>query len=236
MKRLFYGLIALAACWAVTAAPAFAQTSKIPAETSPEAGPNCDITGYKSFEITGQFQIPDGDPTGVTIGPILTPADGDIINDVIIDLRAQHTWIGDLIAVVTYDPDCDGPLAAVSTRILCRQRGTSAAAPGPCGTGTGFGCSGDLTCGGQLLFSDEATAEVAVGTCPTAIPPGCYKPTGGSLSIFRGLLKGGCWYLTVSDNASDDVGQVCQFSVHLRNQRPTPANSATWGNVKNIYR
>ena len=236
MKRLLNGVLLACACIALVSAPSFAQSVKIGEETGPEAGPNCDITGYKSFEIVGQFPIPDGVAAGITIGPVLTPADGDIINDVIIDLRVQHTWVGDLIATVSYDPDCGGPLAAVSSRFLCRQRGTSAASPPPCGTLAGFGCSGDLSCGGQLLFSDEALNELAVGSCPTAIPPGCYKPSGAGFSIFRGLPKGGCWYLTISDNALDDLGQVCQFSVHLRNQRPVPATNASWGVVKNIYR
>lgn len=240
MKRLLTAVLSVCACLVLFSVAAHAQ-SKPSNETGPEAGPNCDITGYKSFELVGTFPIPDasvdGEPGSVTIGPIITPPDGDIINDVVIDLRAAHTYVGDLIATVSYDPDCGGPLAPVSARFLCRQKGTNATPPAPCGPGALFGASSDLLCANQLLFSDEAVLEVANGVNPATVAPGCYKPTaGGAFAIFRGLPKGGCWYLTISDNENLDSGAICQFSVHLRNQHPVPAIPASWGGVKNIYR
>ena len=68
---------------------------------------------------------------------------------------------------------------------------------------------------------------------------GCYKQSdqgGGSFSTWRGLPKGGCWYLTVSDNAAADLGSISGWAIFVRNQRPVSATEASWGEVKGIYR
>jgi hypothetical protein len=210
-------------------------------------GPNCDVLGYKfeRREFAPPLAIPDDDPGGITTPPIVLPADGDIVNDVVIDLQMNHTWIGDLIATVTYDPDCTGPLPAVSATILCRPDASGAAAstPDPCGDDIGgVGCASNLSCNNAYLFSDDALNSLGIGafcgTSATVLPGGCYKPgLGGTpLSVFRGLPKGGCWTLHISDNAFLDTGALCSWSVHVRNQRPVPTIDASWGSVKNIYR
>lgn len=233
LSVLFAALLVLAA------APGAYAEEKVPdAEViGPATGPNCDVEGYKveRQQFPTPVPIPDNFPPGVTVGPIFLAEDGDIIVDTIIDLRLAHTWVGDIVALVGYDPDCDGPASFIVAELLCRPRGTTAASPAPCGTGTGFGCSGDFAAANLLLFSDEGVGKVADGICPDPVAPGCYKPN-TALDIFRGLRKGGCWYLNVSDWAGADIGAIYEWSVHLRNQRPVPTLPTTMGQIKNTYR
>jgi hypothetical protein len=222
---------------------AFADEKLDDAPPGPDAGPNCDVTGYKTERIvySTPVPIPDNNAAGVTLGPIFMPADGDLVNDVILELSATHTWVGDIIMELIYDTDCEGPLAGIPVRVLCRARGTAAAPPAPCGAGTTFGCSGDLVSTATYLFSDDAANQLGVGPlCTSSIAGGCYKPTdipaGGSFATWRGLAKGGCWYLRVSDNAGLDLGTIRGWAVYVRNQRPVPVAETSWGKVKGTYR
>jgi len=252
----FGRILALAACvLAFAVATSFAQGigghgTKVEVGGPPVVlvGPDCDITGYKGEErqFSPPLTIPDADPAGVTTPPIAIGADGDNIDDVIIKLSASHTWIGDLIVTVTYNPTCDPAAPAVSAVLLCRPdaSGDPTLTPFPCGTSaSALGCASNLDCNNTYSFSDDAVASLGEGTycgatSSTVLPTGCYKPgVGGSpLAVFRGLPKGGCWTLTVSDNASLDTGVLCGWSVFLRNQHPTPAKGASWGLVKGTYR
>lgn len=96
-----------------------------------------------------------------------------------------------------------------------------------------------MTCDRLYTFADGATSQIAVGTCPSAIAKGCYKPTtaGGSpLSVFRGLPKGGCWYLKVVDHVTPNKGGVCEWGVHLLNQVHVGVEATTWSHSKILYR
>jgi len=221
----------------------FAQTKEDDAVPGTDVGPNCDVGGYKTERIVypAPMAIPDNVAGGITLGPLFMPPDGDIINDVVLELNAVHTWVGDLILNLSYDPDCSGVQPAVSVRVLCRPRGASPDARSPCGASTTtFGCSGDFVAANAYLFSDDAVGPLGVGAgCTAAIAGGCYKQSdqgGGSFSIWRGLPKGGCWYLNISDNAAADLGAVNGWAIFIRNQRPVSATDASWGEVKNIYR
>jgi hypothetical protein len=244
MKALRSGLF-LACCGLLLASSLTFAQSKDESEVGdePAAGPNCDVTGYKTERIVypTPVPIPDNAAAGVLLGPIFMPPDGDIVNDVVLEVDWAHTWAGDLIVDLIYDPDCTGPAAGIPSRVLCRARGTQTAARAPCGTSTtNFGCSGDLSANNLYMFSDEALNSFAVGaSCATTVPSGCYKQSdqgGGTFSIWRGLPKGGCWYLNVSDNAGADLGSVYGWAVYVRNQRPVPVADRSWGAVKNIYR
>lgn len=240
MKRSYKILFCAVALLAL-ALPAYAATKAgsemdSPSPPSTLTGPNCDLTNYKHLEQTYNPPVPIVDGQAVTVGPIVDPPDGSVYTDVVIDMRFSHTWIGDLVAIVGYSPGCTGAIAAQSI-LICRPRGTGATTPSPCGTGTGFGCSGDAVCGSLFLFSDDATVSVADGICPSAISGGCYKPApGNSLAVFDGMQKGGCWYLQVGDYAGGDTGGICQFSVHSLNERPVPTIAKTWGGLKTMYR
>src|SRR5688572_9434485 len=179
-------------------------------ETTPETGPNCDVTGYKTERqvFTDSVRVPDNNPVGVAVGPISFPDDGNIIRDTIIDLQMNHTWVGDLVVTVFYDPDCGGPLAPVSTRVLCRPRGTASGRPAPCGTTPTAGASGNLVCTNVYLFSDEGLSRISDGTNPANIAGGCYRGD-ESLAVFNNLRKGGCWTMNVADRAGADLGTIC---------------------------
>jgi hypothetical protein len=78
-------------------AGAFAQT-KDDGVLDPANGvpPECDITGYKTERLVypAPVAIPDNNPAGTLLGPIFMPPDGDVINDVILELNMAHTWVG----------------------------------------------------------------------------------------------------------------------------------------------
>lgn len=229
-RHLITSLLTLCALLALTATAWAATKPQDPGESEngPLTGPNCDLTGYKSEQRsfpTPGLAVPDNNATGVTTPPIAFAPDGMLIDDVIVDLTMAHTWVGDLRVTLRYDALCDGTIDASAT-VLCRPRGTGTTTPAPCGTGTGLGCSADLTAASTLLWSDDAVAPLAEGTCANPVPGGCYKPTavgGQPLSVFRGLPKNGCFTLFVSDHAGGDVGSIVSWSVHVRNRIPTGA-------------
>ena len=202
----------------------------------PVIAANCDLTNYKMEMQT--FSPPatvlDNTPAGGTFGPIIVPADGRTISDVVIDLDWAHTWIGDLIARVDYDEDSNGSVD-VSATIVCRPGRTVSCGP----TGTGAGCSSNFTTGALYYFDDTAAASLPTTGCLSAtnIPGGCYKPTGlgaGPLSVFEGRLKGGKWYLFISDNAAGDLLTLTKWSVHILNS-PIAVEPTSWGTVKVLY-
>ena len=192
----------------------------------------CDLTGYTTHAETPSpaVAIPDFSPAGVLFGPLVTSADGTIFKDVALDLTLSHTWIGDLVVTLSYDSNCDGQ-PEDSTRVLCR--------PGraDCWIGSGFGSSKDFNCTETLTFSDSAAADIGGGTSP--IPTGCYLPTGtgaGPLSVFLGWASGGCWWMNVSDQSDQDVGSVCAWAIHTRDDIGVPVARRSWGMLKSAYR
>lgn len=240
MKLVRYGMALL--CSALLASAAVAEEEKIGSAPGDDLGTlvDCDLTGYKSevASFVPPVAIPDNIVAGVVLGPIVLPGDGTLIDDVIIDVNFGHAWIGDLIAQVGYDGNCDGTVDVTST-LLCRV-GRAA-----CVGGTGFGCSSNFGTNSTAtpgcapyFFSDAVATIVCPATTPGFLAAGCYKPTGvgaGLLSVFDGLPKGGCWYLGVSDNAAGDLGTICGWSVHIKNRGTVGVESAAWGTVKTLY-
>jgi len=243
MKRGYSTFLRSLLCVAVLAASAWAEDVKN--ESGPTDGPpsevipaaNCDLTGYKLGEqvFSPAVAVPDNNPTGVIVGPIQLADDGLLIGDVIIDLNMSSTWIGDIIATVGYDADCDGTVDAQSI-IICRPGRTVS-----CGTsGTGAGCSSNFLCANRLLIDDTAAAALPTTGCLSAtnIAAGCYRPTGlgvGNLDVFNNLRKGGCWYLAVSDNAAADLITICGWSVHILNQPPVGVDAVSWSAAKQLF-
>jgi subtilisin-like proprotein convertase family protein len=240
-------LVLCAALSLLLVAPvAFAQEK--PEDTvgdEPATGPSCDVTGYKTERLVypAPQAIPDNDAAGITLGPILMPPDGDLVNDVVLEIRAAHSWIGDLIVDLVYDPDCSGPAVGIPARVICRPRGAATDASLPCGSNTStvaFGCPADLVATGTYLFSDEGLSPMGVGAnCSQTLAAGCYRQSdqgGQAFSIWRGLPKGGCWSLQISDNEGEDTGGIHEWAVWVRNQRPVPATGMTWGSLKDAYR
>jgi hypothetical protein len=244
MKFRGYAVFLSALAVMAYAVPVLADKVPDPPSTDPiEVTANCDLTGYKSGEQVLQppVSIPDNVAAGVTVGPIVIPADGSLISDVILELQATHTWVGDLVVTLGYDVNCDQQVDA-AVRVVCRPRGTQASGPPPCGTQTGtFGCSSNLVAANVLRFTDNVATTLAEGACPgdaVNIVPGCYKTSiagGALLANFAGRPKGGCWFLNVSDNAGADTGTISRWAVHLLNS-PTANSTSSWGSVKTLYR
>lgn len=209
-KALAFSMLLVFACSAL----AFAQETKTPEDVPiPDAGSvPCATDGYKQFSVAANLTIPDNLPAGVSSS--LTLTETGTIEDVVVSVSANHSWVGDLVASLSLDSNCDGVADAGPVRFLCRQNRVT----GCFGT-SGFGCSGNLTTANAYEWSDDASAEMGEPTCPTTIASGCYKPSaeGGLLSAFDGLDKSGCWTLSVSDNAGGDTGTVASWTLSIKN-------------------
>ena len=131
--------------------------------------------------------IPDGDPAGVDIP--LTVADTGTIGSMMVQLRATHTYVGDLIFSLSKD----------GTDVTLMDR--------PGYTGSGFGCSEDNV---DATFDDASSTPVE-GVCGPGIPGigGVVQPE-ESLAGFAGTELSGTWTLNASDNAGFDTGSVTE--------------------------
>jgi hypothetical protein len=245
MKVRYAKVLSLFAMMAFLAVPAFAQGEKEVlggdvVDYPPGALVNCDLTGYKSVEIVYPVPqaIPDDNPAGFTLGPISLAADGSLIQDVVLSVNMAHTWVGDIVMDLTYDEDCTAGTPNVTTRVLCRPRGTATGPPAPCGATATAGCSGNLVATNLYQWTDGIATPMTEGACPATIPSGCFHNStvgGGLMSVFNGLRKGGCWTLFASDNAALDQGSISRWQVSVLNS-PTAAVPSTWGSVKTLYR
>lgn len=236
MKKTYTWLMGLAIVVAL-AAPAFADTKIDDSQPIDIPTANCDLTGYKTSALAPPGGSPIPDVSDLFLGPLTFPPEAGTILDVVVGFNLTHTWVGDLIIDIGYDATCDGTVDAAST-ILCRPRGTAATTGAPCGTGTGFGASGDFVQANNYRWTDATASLISEGVNPTPIASGCYRPStvGGSpLSTFNGLPKGGCWYAIVGDYAGGDVGTVYRWEINLLNE-VTPTVQSSWGSVKAIYR
>jgi subtilisin-like proprotein convertase family protein len=188
----------------------------------------CPLDNYKGYKLDVNLPIPDNNPAGMTVGPIVFPSDGSTILDVVVDVSISHTWVGDLIVQLTHV----GP-GGTQTTFLLNRPGVPA---------TTVGCSGDLvgTDTNKYYFGTNPNLLVlGESSCPATIPVQCYQvapenPNG--LVGFRNYPKDGNWFLFVSDNASLDTGILRNFSVHLLNEGPVAVEPLTWGQVKSSYR
>lgn len=188
----------------------------------------CPIDMYKSFKFDQVVSIPDNNPAGIVYGPILVPEDLTTIDDLVVDLGISHTWVGDLVVTLTHIP-LAGPAQSID---LIQRPGVPA---------TSVGCSGNLvgSANDKYYFGTGNLTVLGETSCPTTIPVQCYavapeNPDG--LLLFRGTLKAGEWFLTVSDNAALDVGTLYNFSVHFLNHEPISVDASSWGMIKANYR
>lgn len=205
---------------------AIAQDEKIPNDSGTNAATDCDVTDYKSYEVTGSWSIPACDPAGIHIGPLPVPDDGRIMADVIATITIEHTWIGDLMIEVQYDVDGDETPDAFA-HPLCRHSLDGCPIEGCCG------CSGDLA--GDYAFQDgEPSIE---DDCPSTFAPGCYGPDydGNPLAVFSGLPKGGDFYYWIVDGGCGDSGTVTKVGVHTLNDGGTPVEQTSWSEIKSQY-
>jgi subtilisin-like proprotein convertase family protein len=198
----------IAACLLIVSVAYAEKVADRPEDTTPAAMTrnDCVVTGYDGYTAGSGGPIPDCDPTGLLVGPIVT-ADTGTIEDVIFWIDIEHTWIGDLRVWLLYDVDCDVNVD-YQGEVLCRHSLDGCPQDDCCG------CSGDLVRGWYGFDDTVASIE---DECPSVFTPFCYGPDYDSvgLDVFDGLPSGGCFYLYVSDGACADIGTVHDWSVYL---------------------
>ena len=172
----------------------------------------------------GGFAIPDNNGAGGATS-IVVADPGLVGNGMIVGITfgPEHTWVGDLSAVITHN---DGS-TSVSADLFRRVGQTSA--------GVGFGNSNDMN--GTYRFSDSfATAfwnTPAVGGNVTAgdfrattnLFNGAAGPVVNLNAIFAGRSLAGTWTLTVADHAAGDTGSVTGWTLTV----PAPGALALLG-------
>ena len=112
-----------------------------------------------------------------------------------VDLNIQHSWSGDVVAVLGHD--------ATSVTLIDRPGTTNTAYNCNCG------CPYDNLAG---TFSDSATGDAdrcVLGTGGLDPANGPYKPVGpGALADFTGSNPNGAWTLTLQDQADNEGGSL----------------------------
>jgi len=145
-------------------------------------GSNClnpQFTTGSTFPVS----IPDG--SGNAQLTFTVPAGtGTINNNLTLTLGLTHTWVGDLVAMLSHN----------STTVTIMNR------PG------GVNNSRDLN--GVYTFADSGSISFATAvTQNNPVPSGTYRP-GGILAAFNGQSWDGAWTLTISDQGLGDPGSV----------------------------
>jgi len=210
----------------VVAGTAVAQKVEDPADDQTQMRTDCNVDYYTAYSHAGG-EIPDDDGGGVMFGPIQTPA-GDVLEDVVLFVNMEHTWVGDLRLWLLYDHECDGSGDIVG-QVLCRPGpGVEGCEPDGC-----CGCGGNFA--GWYAFDDGAPS--IQDECPLEYVSGCYGPDWDSigLDVFNCAASGGCFWLFVADGAGSDVGVVHEWVVNVLYES-TPVEPSSWGSVKALFR
>lgn len=165
-----------------------------------------------SFTGTGAgFSIPDGNSTGASSTITVPTSSNFLITDITVTLNnLTHTWIGDLIANLTYVPT--NTTVSLFNRI------------GQGNEGSDFN--------GTYSFNDAFTGNLwAVAAPPVVIPSGNYFPTGAGsstlvpmLTSLGGSQTAGDWRLTISDNEGGDTGALGSWTLNLQGTPIAPVS------------
>ena len=168
-------------------------------QTGTGPGPTC---GACSILSTGTYTrlvnlaIPDGSGTPVSDSNIIT--DSFEITELVFAISIEHSWIGDLTAVLTH-------VDTGTSVIVIDQPGVP---------GSSFGCSGDDI---EATLSDDAATSIE-NECSSGIPAisGTFTPN-NPLDAFDGENTAGTWTLAVSDSSSGGGGSVIEWSLAVNN-------------------
>ncbi|TRU18098.1 MAG: PEP-CTERM sorting domain-containing protein [Microcystis aeruginosa Ma_MB_S_20031200_S102] len=176
-----------------------------------------------SFTGTGTgFSIPENNATGASSTITVPTGSNFLITDITVTLNSlTHTWVGDLIANLTYVP-------TNTTVTLFNRIGR---------VSSGVGDSSNFN--GTYSFNDAFTGNiwsVAAGLNNAEdIPSGNYFPTGANsgtlvpiLTSLGGSQTAGDWRLTISDNAGSDTGSLGSWTLNLEGT-PIPEPSSGLG-------
>lgn len=233
MRSCFIGLAVLALLCNGTAM-ANSPTSKdvvLPDPGTPVDGPGCSTEGYKSYTYVDGRGIPDNTLYGLQSGP-LTITDPEGVVDMVVQVSMTHTWVGDLIVSLYYDPECDGWDDNSPIDLLCRQDLAGCPGPGSC-----CGCSDDLVAGSVYTFSSSGGGPMSE-PCPLSgsVASGCYTEAVESTRRLGDVTaKEGCWWVVCTDGAGADTGSLRDWTLWFQNDTGTATEAATWGSVKSLY-
>ncbi|MFM9958331.1 MAG: hypothetical protein ACKVZJ_09645 [Phycisphaerales bacterium] len=180
----------------------------------------CAVSSSQTFFFTGAGPIPDslGGPgsfgTQLTmLAPSNTP---NPIQDVVLTITMNHTFIGDLRVRLWYQETGSG--ITLQSTVLNRV----GAVPGN-GTGNSANLNGTyvFVLGATSFF----TAVQPLGGVSTLVP-GAYAPVSSNLNgthtvtefadTFRGKSGQGTWLLIVEDGTASDVGAVTAAHIALQ--------------------
>ena len=151
--------------------------------------------GYDVYSYRTSTAIPDGDRTGVSIGPIRIPRDGGEVKGVIVSVSITHPNTGDLALRLGYDMNNDGHAEAIAELEPHRAR------PGGWAVREPYACPLEMK--GVYYYRDE--------------PAGEFDDRGdASFSVFNGLPRGGSFILTVVDSLAADTGAVEGWTIFLK--------------------
>jgi len=177
-------------------------------------GTGCTPIGAVTASSSPGIPIPDNDPAGVSdtivVGESLT------VNAISVEVRIDHTWIGDLCVSLSKDG---------GTPELLMSRINEDTGGNVCHQGAPFGCSLNNL---DVTF-DQAAGESIEFQCATDLT-GFYLPSPGSLAPFTGIDSAGSWTLNVSDNAAADTGTIVSWTLKLSHGSGLTTCSKTIGN------
>jgi hypothetical protein len=156
---------------------------------------HCGVS-YRDFHFSRLTVIPDGNPSGVLIGPIPTLDDGRAIEDVILEIEISHSYVGNLTAWLYYDADNDGVFDAETPIELYLAR------PGFCASPPMWGYPVVLE--GLYFFQHEEKAAALDGWDV------------GTFTSFRGLNRGGSFHLRIVDGGGGGEGVVRSWAIHIK--------------------
>ena len=153
---------------------------------------------YEIFEWSGSTTIPGGNDAGILIGPLSTRDDGRRIQDVAACLEVFHPYTGQVRAKLLYDADRDATFDAETS--LKFYLATTDLEDRP-------SYAYPITLDGVYFFRHEQRSA------------GLENWDLGTFDRFRGLPKGGDFYLWIADtgpSAAGAAGAVAGWSVHVR--------------------
>lgn len=153
------------------------------------------FTTLPLFCATPNVAIPDNNTTGVTSTITVSAAAGGAIQDLDLRLRANHTWVGDLVVTLRHVP-------TNTLRTPMDRPGVPA---------TTNGCNGDNV---DIIIDDEGTNGSVENNCLNATPAytigGRYTPN-APLTAFDGVDLTGVWELNISDRVGQDTGTLLEW-------------------------
>ncbi len=181
-----------------TAVPLGADNDADPIVSS---APTVRTSSTQASATTGSINARIPADVTMTLGPadpLLIPVSVlGLVTDVEVDLRLDHTWVGDL-TVMLESPD--GTIQTIVDRI-----GRPPGGPGLGYNGDDFGSGADDCSGTPLVLSDAATNPIEAANVSPVV--GNFTPE-NPLAAFDGGPIGGDWTVYVEDLFGGDFGAI----------------------------